>query len=133
MSAFYTRHETASYKLECDRIGNYLLTRKSDGATCYFQGEDGDVWSYNMYALEGVQQWKAGNTLDKSFDFIASGYDCVLEAKHAYHCYLFGAQRATEKTITAINSFEARRELALALGCKVTDIVSVALRYHSNP
>ena len=74
-----TRHETARYKLESNRFGDFTLTRKSDGASQYFQGDDAQLWHHNMDAIEGIKTWNAGNTLDKSFDFLCSGYDEVLD------------------------------------------------------
>ena len=73
------RHETGSYRLETERNALFFtLTRKSDGASAFFQGDDAGLWLRNMDAIEGVKTWNAGNTLDKSFDFLCSGYDDIL-------------------------------------------------------
>jgi hypothetical protein len=76
------QHETARYCLSMDRFGNYELTRKSDGASAYFQDDDARLWDDNMEAIVGIEvrgEWTAGNSLDKSFDFLCSGYDDILE------------------------------------------------------
>jgi hypothetical protein len=75
------RHETSAYRLATDRFGFYYLTRLSDNASVFFQGDDADLWERNMDAIEGVKTWNAGNTLDKSFDFLCSGYDDILKAE----------------------------------------------------
>lgn len=76
---FFTRHETDAYSLTSHDWGCYLLSRKSDGASAFFQGDDADLWERNMDALEAVKEWPAGNSLDQSFNFLCSGYDHVLE------------------------------------------------------
>lgn len=80
---YFTVHKTSRYTLERDRFGNYLLTRHEgvDPARihqAYFQGDDARLWEHNMDAIQGVKDWRAGNTLDKSFDFLCSGYDDIL-------------------------------------------------------
>jgi hypothetical protein len=75
------RHETDSYRLETERNGLFVtLTRKSDGKSAFFQGDDADLWLRNMDAIESIKKWNAGNTLDKAFDFLCDGYDDILEA-----------------------------------------------------
>lgn len=74
------RHETSSYKLEEDRFGFFTLTRKVDGWSAFFQGDDASLWERNMSAIEGIKDWAhPAWTLDTSFDFLCSGYDQILE------------------------------------------------------
>jgi hypothetical protein len=77
MKNTFIRHETAAYKLMQLPYG-FVLTRKTDGASAFFQGDDAALWHSNMDAIEGIKTWNAGNTLDKSFDFLCSGYDEVV-------------------------------------------------------
>lgn len=90
-----TRHETKAYRLESDRFGFFTLTRLGDGASAFFQGDDATLWDRDMTAIEGVKVWNAGNTLDKSFDFLCSGYDEILEiikaAPNDFNCPNYGA------------------------------------------
>lgn len=73
------RHETTRFKLEEHRTPfSFTLTRKSDGFNCFFQSDDADIWDSNMTALEKITGWNAGNSLDKSFDFLCDGYADVL-------------------------------------------------------
>lgn len=74
----FTRHETEAYKLTQLPYG-FELMRKSDARRSFFQGDDADTWRRNMDSIEGIKQWNAGNTLDKSFDFLCSGYDEILQ------------------------------------------------------
>ncbi len=73
----HTRHETARYKLVSTGYG-FELIRSADAATAFFQGDDADLWERNMTALEAIKDWRAGNSLDASFDFLCSGYDEIL-------------------------------------------------------
>lgn len=75
----YTRHETEKYRLQTDRFGFYVLTRKADNASAFFQDDDATLWNRNMTAIEAVKIWNAGNSLDGSFDFLCSGYDEILQ------------------------------------------------------
>ncbi len=75
----HIRHETSNYVLSQDHHGFFQLVRKNDGASLFFQGDDAELWERNMTALEGIAQWNAGNTLDKSFNFLCDGYDDLLE------------------------------------------------------
>ena len=77
MATHFIRHETAAYRLTSLGYG-YELVRKSDARRAFFQGDDAQLWSDNMDSIEGIKQWNAGNTLDKSFDFLCSGYDEIL-------------------------------------------------------
>jgi hypothetical protein len=70
-------YETEAYALGVDRFGHYELTRKSDGASAYFQGDDADLWTRNMRAICQVHSLECAR--DKSFDCLCSGYDDVLE------------------------------------------------------
>ena len=75
-----TRQETAAYRLESDRFGFYTLTRLSDGASAFFQGDDADLWSRNMEAIErclGDDEAKLAST----FDCLCSGYDDILSVE----------------------------------------------------
>lgn len=74
-----TRHETGSYRLTADRHGFYELIRKRDGKSAFFQGDDADLWLRHMNSIESIKTWNAGNSLDKSFDFLCSGYDDILD------------------------------------------------------
>jgi hypothetical protein len=74
----FIRHETDKYRLASDRFGHFTLPRKSDGATVYFQGDDASLWDRNMTAIESIKKWNAGNSLDKSFDFLCDGYEELL-------------------------------------------------------
>ncbi len=76
----YIRHETASYRLTHLSYG-FELVRKSDARSAFFQGDDAKLWDDNMLAIEKLEAengWRAGNTIDKAFDFLCSGYDDVL-------------------------------------------------------
>ena len=62
--------ESDGYKITRDRFGNYTLTRKSDGKSLYFQGDDAlmieqeanhpqfklDEWASNYDAC--IQSWE---------------------------------------------------------------------------
>lgn len=74
----YTRHETNAYKLECDRFGFYTLTRKHDGASAFFQGDDANFWDRNMKADYDEADYDEERA-NQSFDCLCSGYDDVLE------------------------------------------------------
>jgi len=73
------RQETAAYRLESERSNGlwYTLTRKSDGATGFFQGDDADLWDRNM---DAVERCNADNEqrLNETFDCLCSGYDDIL-------------------------------------------------------
>lgn len=73
----HTRIATTNYRLEEDRFGNFLLTHLADGTSCYFQGDDAALWRWNMAQIEAVK-YKGPNSLEGSFDLIASGYEGVL-------------------------------------------------------
>lgn len=73
------RHETGEYRLTHETFGCFLLTRKADGASAFFQDEDADLWDRNMSALETIKAWAPGNSLDQSFNFLCDGYAEVLE------------------------------------------------------
>lgn len=76
--------ETERYALSQDRFGHFRLTRKADNASAYFQGDDAALWDSNMEMLETLEEsqgWRAGNSLVKSFDFLCSGYDEVLQVE----------------------------------------------------
>ena len=75
----FIRQETSAYRLERDRFGFYELTRKSDGASAFFQGDDADLWNRNMDALERCHRDDEPR-LVSTFDFLCSGYDDVLAA-----------------------------------------------------
>jgi hypothetical protein len=77
----FIRHGTGRYILSEDRHGFFHLHRIADGASAFFQGDDADLWDRNMRSLEGVKQWNAGNSLDRSFDFLCSGYDDLLKVE----------------------------------------------------
>lgn len=73
------RIETERYRLDEHRTPfSFTLTRKADGFNAFFQGDDADLWDANMNALEKITGWNAGNSLERSFDFLAEGYDDVL-------------------------------------------------------
>lgn len=74
----YTRQETDAYKLERDRFGFYTLTRKHDGASAFFQGDDANLWDRNMDAIEHCHA-NDESRLNSTFDCLCSGYDDVLE------------------------------------------------------
>lgn len=81
---FFLEHETSRYSLHSDRFGSFLLKRRSDGAECYFQGDDARLWRANIDAIVSIDQrnaWGTNNSFDSSFDFLCSGYDHVLEPK----------------------------------------------------
>lgn len=78
MANGFVRQETATYRLWQLPYG-FELMRKSDARRAFFQGDDADLWEANMISIEGIKQWNAGNTLDKSFDCLCSGYDDVLQ------------------------------------------------------
>ncbi len=69
-------YETTQYALGVDRFGHYELTRKSDGKSAYFQGDDADLWTRNMQAICQVHSLYAAR--DESFDVLCSGYDDIL-------------------------------------------------------
>ena len=69
--------ETENYTLDCDRFGNYVLTRKSDRASAYFQGDDAWAWDREIAALCRAKHCMR----DELFDAIASEYDEVLEVE----------------------------------------------------
>lgn len=79
----YVRQETAAYRLESDRFGFFILTRKSDGKSAFFQGDDADLWSRNMAAIEhcfGYDKADYDEELaNQIFDCLCSGYDDILE------------------------------------------------------
>lgn len=78
-------HATNAYRLTDFGYG-VELKRLSDGATGFFQGDDATLWRDNMDAIIGIElrhEWRAGNSLDKSFDCLCSGYDDVLEIVEA--------------------------------------------------
>jgi hypothetical protein len=78
----YLQHETSSYSLHSDQFGGYTLKRRADGASAYFQGDDARLWSRNIEAILDVYEkggFKDEPGLDRSFDFLCSGYDDVLE------------------------------------------------------
>lgn len=68
---------TTRYSLHADHFGNYTLKRRADSASAFFQGDDADLWSRNMEALLASP---ALHNLDKSFNFLCSGYDDILVA-----------------------------------------------------
>ena len=71
-----TQHETELYKLELDRFGFYTLTRKRDGATAFFQGDEASLWSRNMALIKAIDFGDGSvNSLDGSFNSLCSGYD----------------------------------------------------------
>ena len=74
----FTRYETSAYRLTTDRHGFYELIRKADGKSAFFHGDDADLWSRNMDSIESIKTWNANNSLDRSFDFLCSGYDDIL-------------------------------------------------------
>jgi len=69
--------QSSRYTLACDRFGNYLLTRLSDNASAYFQGDDAWEWDKTVAALCRVKQSRR----TEIFDSLASEYDCVLEVE----------------------------------------------------
>lgn len=73
-----TRYQTDAYHLTTDHHGFYQLIRKRDGKSAFFQGDDANLWSRNMDQIESIKVWNAGNSLDKSFDCLCSGYDDIL-------------------------------------------------------
>jgi hypothetical protein len=75
-------YETARYALSVNRFGDYHLTRKSDGASAYFQGDDADLWTYNMRALCRVHSLEVAR--DDHFDCLCSGYDDVLRGADTF-------------------------------------------------
>lgn len=76
----FLEHETSRYSLHFDRIGNFVLKRRSDGAEAFFQGDDAQLWLRNIDALAAIDAagWGPNNSFDKSFDTLCSGYDDVL-------------------------------------------------------
>ena len=80
----FLEHETSNYSLHSDYIGNFLLIRRSDLAEYYFQGDDAQLWRHNINAIVKIDQsktgWSPNNSFDKSFDFLCSSYDDVMEA-----------------------------------------------------
>ena len=76
---FTTHTITDAYKLETDRFGFYKLTRLCDGASAFFQGDDADLWSRNMEAIERCLSDNEPR-LVASFDCLCSGYDDILDA-----------------------------------------------------
>lgn len=73
----FIRHETTAYKLWQLPYG-FELIRKSDARRGFFQGDEADLWELNMTSIESIKKWNAGNTFDKAFDFLCSGYDEIL-------------------------------------------------------
>lgn len=73
----FTRQKTAAYHLESDRFGFYVLTRLSDGASAFFQGDDADLWRRNMDAIERTHADDVAR-LNATFDCLCSGYDDIL-------------------------------------------------------
>jgi hypothetical protein len=72
--------ETANYRLETQGSGLFFtLTRKADNASAFFQDDDAALWARNMDALERIPFWAPGNSFDRSFDVLCSGYDEILE------------------------------------------------------
>lgn len=79
-------HETKAYRLETDRFGFYTLTRLSDGFDAFFQGDDASLWERNMASLLAIESrggWRSTGSLDRSFDFLCSGYDEILQPPKA--------------------------------------------------
>ena len=73
----YTMMETESYILNKHEFASCELIRKADGASTFFQGDDFDLWSDNMSAIERC--YKDDETgLIGSFNFMCSGYDEIL-------------------------------------------------------
>lgn len=77
---FRTHTVTDAYRLERDRFGFYRLSRLSDGASAFFQGDDADLWSRNMEAIERCFIDDEAKLIN-SFDFLCSGYDDILAAE----------------------------------------------------
>jgi hypothetical protein len=78
----FIEHRTSHYSLREDRFGNFTLTRRSDRASQYFQGDDADLWRRNIDAIVSIDRrnaWGTNNSFDASFDCLCSGYDDVLE------------------------------------------------------
>ena len=73
----FTHTITAAYKLESDRFGFYKLTRLSDGASAFFQGDDAQLWSRNMDAIERCHADDEPRLVE-TFDCLCSGYDDIL-------------------------------------------------------
>jgi hypothetical protein len=67
----FALHETNNYRLEQDQFGFYLLTRKADLVSAYFQGDDAVLWDRSM---DAIKVWYAGNALDRAFDYLCSEY-----------------------------------------------------------
>lgn len=76
----FTHTITDAYRLETDRFGFYKLTRLSDGASAFFQGDDADLWSRNMEAIERCFIDDEAKLIN-SFDCLCSGYDDILAAE----------------------------------------------------
>lgn len=74
-----TRHETDRYRLETQGNGLFAtLTRKGDGASTCFQGDDS---AHVLATLEGLESTWLENTakLDEMFNYMCSQYDGVLQ------------------------------------------------------
>lgn len=63
-------HDSDLYRLERDRFGFFTLTRKSDGATQFFQSQDDcDLWDRNLRTM------RQGKAPPASFDGLCASYD----------------------------------------------------------
>lgn len=80
---FMVRFKTERYALSQDRFGHFRLTRKTDNASAYFMGDDADLWERNMTAIEGIKDWPESNPPERSFDFLCSGYDEILQQEES--------------------------------------------------
>lgn len=76
----WIRQETDAYRLTSDRFGFYVLTRKSDGASAFFQGDDALLWDRNMDAIEHTNIDDEAR-LNSTFDCLCSGYDDILSVE----------------------------------------------------
>jgi len=67
------------YSAKEDRMGNVLITRKADGATCYLQGDDAIEFLDNHRILDAIE-YPSGpfKTSAEHVDACLDAYDAVM-------------------------------------------------------
>jgi hypothetical protein len=72
-----------SYTATEDHMGNVTIRRKSDGATCYLQGDDATEFVDNHRILDAIE-YPSGlfKTSAEHIDACLDSYDEVLEVRH---------------------------------------------------
>lgn len=73
----FSFHETERYHVTTDRFGFALVTRKTDGASVYLQGDDADTLISEIVTLNGRIACNE-RRLNNAVDLILSEYDHVM-------------------------------------------------------